>query len=296
MPVPASRPGVEPTIGHNIVDYGREVTERLTADYGELINGVSALLDEARTMPARIDTDDEASLVAGHIKKMRDTVSRIEAFHESEKAPYLRGGQAVDQVFFGLWEKLVRRNTKSGKAGAADILQARINDFLQRKLDAERKRLAEEQQRAAEEASRKRQEEERLRLEAEERERAAARARKPENIAAHEAAAELAETKADNLHLSARVDEQAAAAATQQLAGKSADLVRTRTDSGAILTMRKVNYARVVDASKIPLEALRPYLKPSAIEDAVKAWGRATEYKGTMPGVEVGSTDEGAVL
>ncbi len=59
-----------------------------------------------------------------------------------------------------------------------------------------------------------------------------------------------------------------------------------------MVTMRKVKFANIVDLKLLPLEDLRPYLKPSALEAAVKDWARATEYKGTMAGVEVGERDD----
>jgi hypothetical protein len=72
-------------------------------------------------------------------------------------------------------------------------------------------------------------------------------------------------------------------------------MVRERFDHGALVTMRQVKYAEVVDSRLIPLEALRPYLKPSAIEEAVRRWAVATEYSQTMAGVRVGSRDESVV-
>ena len=65
---------------------------------------------------------------------------------------------------------------------------------------------------------------------------------------------------------------------------------------GPVVTMKVVKYAEITDISKIPLEVLRPYLKPSAIEVAVNAWARATEFSATLPGVTVGERNESVVL
>lgn len=278
-------------LGHNLppVDHGAMVTDRLSQDYAESLLKTASLLTLARSQPARInDDDDEAATAMGKVvRDMREHTDRLEAFRVAEKQPYKASADAVDQLFFENIEKLMRRNNKQ-KPGAADILQARINDFLERKRLAAIKRQEEERKAAEEKARLQRLAEEQARKEAEEAEAKAARARKTENIEAARAAAEEAQAKADALHMAARENEQRALDAAAAQTAKAADVVRTRGGNGIMLTMAETKFARVTDYTLVPLEALRPYLKPSAIDDAVKAWGKATEHKMTMPGVEVG--------
>lgn len=282
-------------IGHNVSpDYAATIADRLGEDYAELVNGVRKLLDEARTMPPAINSDTEMAPVASLIERMRDTASRIKTFHTTEKEPHLRAGQAVDQFFFGWWEKLARRKT-TDKAGAADILQARVNDYMQRKLDAERKARAEAEAkaRAAEEALRREREE--AARKAQEAAAAAERARKQSNIDAHaKRAAEEAEKAAALAAEQARAAQAADDARIDTLA-KPADMVRTRLEGGPMVTMRQVPVVVIEDVSLLDLEALRPHIKEEALLQALKAWAKVTGHKKQMAGAVVKMVDEAVV-
>jgi hypothetical protein len=178
-------------------DYAQRVTEQMARDYAALSDNVALMLDEARALPDAIEDESVLGLYAKLIKRLRDTTARITAFRTAEKEPFLRGGQAVDAFFFSLEDKCARRDRKN-KPGAADVLQARLDDYQQRKLaeeQARRRREAEESRPGRTRAPRGGSE--RAEREAEEARLAAERARKPETTAAKEVVAEQKEAVSD---------------------------------------------------------------------------------------------------
>lgn len=282
-------------IGHNVApDYAETITARLNEDYAELVKGAQALIDEARDLPKEINSDEQMGPFATLIERMRDTASRIKAFHTTEKEPHLRAGQATDQFFFSWFEKLSRRN-KTDKPGAADILQARVNDYMQRKLDAERRAraAAEAAARAAEEALRKEREE--AARKAQEAQAAAERARKAENIAAHEKRALEEKAKAAEAEAERMRAAQVADDARIDTLAKSADMVRTRLEGGPMVTMRQVPVVVIEDVSKLNKDLLWAHLKEEHILMALKAWAKTTSHKRQMDGATIKMVDEAVV-
>lgn len=282
-------------IGHNVApDYAEMIAERLQADYAELIKGARGLLDEARALPTHINDDYDLKAHATLIERLRDSASRLKAFHITEKEPHLRAGQAVDTFFFSWWEKLARRNAKD-KPGAADILQARVNDFMNRKL-AEERRVREEAAAAA------RAEEERIRREQAEAQRradeaaaAAARARKAENVAAHEKQALEQAAAAEQLRAQQLAAQQISDDARIDTLAKSADMVRTRLDGGPMVTMRQVPVVLIEDVTKLNKELLWAHLKEEHVLMALKAWAKTTSHKKQMDGAVIKMVDEAVV-
>src|SRR5438445_285715 len=131
-------------------DYAQQVTDRIAAEYREITTTLDRLLDEARTMPQTVTSDPEALLLGALIKRLRDVDARLESVRTLEKEPYLRGGNAIDSFFNVLRDKIGRRNKndRSAKPGATDVLQARINDYQERKIAAERARQETERREA----------------------------------------------------------------------------------------------------------------------------------------------------
>ncbi len=284
------------TVGDNEApDYAKQITAQMARDYPTLEPAVNELLAQAREAPKEINDDETAASVGKIIKDLRDVTKRIEAYHGKEKEPFLRGGQGVDQFFFGLWEKCARR-IKTAKGGAADILQARVDDYVQRKI-AEQRRINEENQRKAQEAAdnarRAREAEEQAQRDAV---AAAARARKPENVEAHEQKAAGHEQAAST----ARIDEEVARDnlldARQMSGAKSADLVRYRDEeSGVLLTAKQVPYVEMVDASKLDPVALWPFIKDKEKLAALTAWAKITQHKRQMAGAIIEMRDTGVI-
>ncbi len=280
-------------------DYAQQVTDRIAAEYAEIGTTLERLLDEARGMPLDVRSDAEALLLGALIKRMRDVDARIESVRTLEGEPYLRGKNAVDSFFFAWRDKIGRRNKndRAAKPGATDVLQARINDYQNRKIaeeNAKREAEARETARLAREAQEKAAREAR---EAEELQQKADRARKAENVAANQAAAEAAQRAADQGRQEAiRTAELAEEARLASLA-RPADIARVRgnddTGAGVTLTVAKENYAMLIDRTKVDMDMLRPYFTEAEIEKALRGWAKATSYRIAMPGAEIGHRNRG---
>lgn len=251
-------------------DYAQRVTEELRAQYRETERQVQGLLDEAAVAPTITD-DDTMGVVARLIKKIKDEAKRLVALHDAEKQPHLRAGQAVDQFFFALQDKLAKRN-RMGRPGIADELQQELDDYNQRKLAAERERRRQEEERL------RREEERRLR-EAEEAKRRAERARK--DIEEKQAVASAAQAEADRAAI-------AAEDARIAMLAKPADMIRTRVDEGPMVTMGTESYAVIEDYAALDKEQLWPFITRSALDAALKGWARTTNYSQPMAGARVG--------
>lgn len=289
-------------------DYAAEVTGRLSKDYAELLNSVASALTKLRGLPAVIEDETHLDQYATVIRDVRDLKKRIDGYHDLEKQPFLRSGQGVDNFFFGLESRLARRK-KGDPAGGLDIADARVDDYMQRKLAAERaerERVAAEERRkaeaaaAAERAERERAEIERRKA-AEAAERAE-RARKEANAEAQRKAEEEARAAAEEADRAAEKHAAAAAYAEQQAedaridaAAPAADLVRTRTESGAMATMATVPYVKIDDVTKLDKEALWPFLKEDHIEMALKAWAKTKSHRTPMEGATIKLVPKGQV-
>lgn len=283
-------------------DFAAVTTIYLEDDYAKQPDIVQSLLDEASKLMrdpatgeiAPIPDDDTKGKVASLIKRMRDTAKALAAFHGKEKQPYFRGGQAVDQYFFGMIDKLARRDKKN-RPGAADVLGQMLTDYDNRKLaeEQERRRLAAaEAARVEREAREKREREERA---AEEARLAAERARKPETKAAKEEVAQVAEEHASAARVEETVAAQQAQAAAIDTYRKPADIMRTRGDDGTLSTMGTEKYAEITDRTLLDLAKLGPYIPLDGLQKALNAWAKATDYREEMPGAAVGRRNKSLV-
>ena len=275
-------------------EYARRITEQMERDYKALMDGVDVLLERARQQPREVDSEATATAMGLVVKELREADRRAEAYRLSEKEPHKAAADAVDAFFFAVREKLQRRNPRdrSQKPGAADILQARIDDYLERKRLAEeerRRREAEEAARIAREAQEKAAREAR---EAEEARLAAERARKPENKEARAEEARKAEEAASAANLEAAVAIEHAQEARIATLAKPAELSRTRGD-GVLLTETRVPFAFVVDRNMLDKEALWPFFTEAEIEKALRGWAKTTGHNKPMAGAEIGHRAKG---
>jgi len=275
-------------------DYAQRVTDQMAEDYAALTVSITDLLAKAREAATEVTTDEEAIALGTIVKDLRDAYNRADAYRTSEKEPYLRSEQAVDAFFFQWMEKCRRRNERdrSQKPGAANILQARIDDYL------DRKRVAEEERRrlAAAEAARIAQaaaaEQARLAAAAEEARLAADRARKPETVAEKGAIAEQAEQTASAATVEATVAQEKAQEAHIATLAPAAEMVRTRGE-GVLLTQAKENYAIMVDRSKLDFGKLSVFFTDAEVEKALRAWAKTTGHNQPMDGAEIGRKNKG---
>lgn len=268
------------------IDYAKEETERLSQEYAELANTAASLEEEVLAIPAVLAVDDKPK-VLDLMKRIRDTKVRCEGLHQLEKQPFLRRGQGVDQWFFGVIDRLMKRDKKN-RDGAYDDLGRRLTDLDTRLLAEEqerRRRIAEEQERirrAAEEARLK------AEREAEEARLAAERARKPETQAKKEEIAQQAEVAASD----AKVEETVAAAKAEEAfvdtLARPADLMRTRTSSGTLGTVAQETFAEIENVGELDGAKLWQFVTFDNKQKALLAWARSTDFREPMPGAKVG--------
>ena len=282
-------------IGDNAApDHAKLVTDRLADEYAEITRSVADALEAARSLPKECADDDAQGEFAAVIKRLRDLDARIEGIRISEKEPFLRGGNAVDAFFKGLRAKLFRQN-KTDQAGAADVLQTRVNTYVQKKADEERRRRQEEERLAREQERIAREAREKAEREQHEAEQKAARARNAANVAAAEEAARKAKAEAERL----RDEEERARQERQERAAdasaKTADMVRTRTDQGHMVTARQVPFVEIVDPMKLDIVALWPFVSEDAKLKALRAWAKTTQHRRQMDGAIIEMRNEAIV-
>ena len=264
--------------GDNVPDFAKTETDRLALDYDPLATSVAQLLAQAKAeIPAEVADDEGLAIVNRFVVKLRDMRGSVVAQHKPEKEPHLRRGEAVDQFFFGMRDRLLK---------AEKVTAARGDAYNQKRLADERRRREEERlrvEREAREAQRKLDEQARIAREAEEKAR---RARNAENIAAHqkvadEAKANVAGLKEEAVNASAQAQDAAAAALA-----KPAELTRHRTEDGLLSTMREKPHVEIVDVMKLCDSArlLWPFFKEEEILRALKKYAATTNHKRPVEG------------
>lgn len=276
-------------------NFSQTIADYLKEKYASFFNDATTLLGEARALPRPITSKEERAKYPPVIKRIRDLKGKFEAFHELEKAPFWRGGQACDQTFFGTIDKLMRRDKKAN-AGAADILGAELTDYDNRVLAEEQERRAEEARKAA--AAARAAEQERLAAEAKAAELAAAaeRARKPETQAVKQEAAEQAVQAVSAAKVEQTVAFQQAETAYIETLAKPADIMRDRGEDGTMSTMAQETYAEVDDYEKLNGALLWPFVSAKEKEKALRAWAKTTDYRKPMAGARVGRRNKTRVL
>jgi hypothetical protein len=274
------------------VDYAKEVSERLQGEYASLAVTVNGLVDSAEAITEV--TAETKPVVVDLIKNIRDAKTRIEGLHGLEKQPYLRQGQGVDQFFFGLWDRLIRRDKKN-RPGAADRLGAMLTEYDVRVLAEENER----RRKHAEEAARI----EAARVEAVRKAEAAAeearlkaeRARTEATTAAKRKEAEEAERLAAEARVNATVATAKAEETHVATLSRPADIMRTRTDTGTLSTMQQETYAEIETPAMLDLVKLWPFVPFDAKQKALNAWARSTDWREPMPGAKVGRRPKSTV-
>lgn len=201
-------------------------------------------LKEAREAEERARVAREQEKIAEAARKEREAREAREALER--KAAEARQKEIDEAAAAKRAEEEAERKRKAEEARAAE--QTRI-DALRKEREAE-ERKAEEARAAATEERRK--------------QREAEEARQVASSEAKDASKdERTAFKAAERHDKQAVRHDIAAQ------GSAADLARTRSEYGTVGTLAERMTYRIVDFDKIPLERLRPYLNPDAIEAAV---------------------------
>lgn len=207
----------------------------------------AAKLFEAESRLPEITDDETAGKVTDFIKMVNTCNKSLDGVRTTEKEPFLRGGQNVDQFF---------KTFTTGLTGLASRAKGQLDLFLQ-------KRHLEEQKRLKEEADRKRQE--------------------AEALAALAAQTSTISQELGDIALEQAVQTEAVANVMSARAGASTGLVSPmKSESGATASMRKSIEVEILSMNDLDLEALRMYLSPDDLLKAARAFVRAggRELKG----------------
>lgn len=263
-------------------NYIEEESAALAIKFADVSANVDALCMRAHNLPTLCASDEDQALLAPVIVELRDFFNTLESERKREKEPHFRRSQAVD----GYFDKLKQRVADTGRT-----LVAAVDAWNQKKLAAERARREEERRRAEElerQARAKLEAEQKAKAEAE---AAAARARKQDSAENHlQRAAEHAAAIPQASH-EARQASQAADDARVETMAKPADMVRTRTDEGRVITMKQVPYVQVVDRDKLNKAALWDFIDDKHIEMAAKKWAARGAYRIPMDGLIIEMRD-----
>lgn len=237
-----------------IGDNSRRLTtaERLAEDYEGFLADVNNWGERAKELPATVASDAALVAIADVVKDGRSILKRMDGARTAEVEPHLTAQREINAWFKAIAERVEKTN---------GILVSRSDDYQRRKA-AEARRKAEEEARLA------REEAERQRKLAEE---AAAKAKVSQMV--------KAENRADDA-------EDRARRAEAQSTASVADLTRTRSTSGTVVSAKTELTFRITDWNSIDLPALRPYLKRDAVEAAIRSFMKIQGASASLAGVE----------
>lgn len=230
--------------------------ERLAEEAAPIERRRDELLASVARVPAEVANEEVAGKVTDLIKLITACHKNAETTRVGRKEPFLASSRAVDGFFKGITDPLDR-----GKAA----LNAKLTLFLRRKADEERK---------VREAEAKRQRDEAARLQREADERAVALKSEEQLPAAVEAETVAAQATAD------------ADTAQRSADAKAADLSRTRGAWGGVSSLVTFWDFIDLDRAAIDLEALRNFIKPDAVEAALRLYIKA-HFSPGHPGPQI---------
>jgi flagellar biosynthesis GTPase FlhF len=275
-----------PSAGHNKPPAeAQHVTDRMAADYAELAINTRSLIDDASLLPAVVQDHDDSASVSAMVVKLRDLHKRTESLRVTEKAPYLRAGEAVDAFFFGL-QDLIKPVGKD--------LNGRVHDFNQRLLQEERRKQAEELRKRQEEEAAARRRQEAADKAAQEAAAAAARARKPETVEARQQEADKAREEAEVARVDTMIAQEQSVQAFHETLKSPSQLVghRFSTDGiGGQVGMRRQPVVAIEDSALLDKTLLWPFIKEEEKLRALKAWAKTTSHRTKMEGAIITTTD-----
>lgn len=232
-----------------------EVTlvDRLKEGHAAIIAELADLAELANGAPKEITSDQQAADVTQIAADAGDLRKKLDDTRKEEKEPFLTAGREVD----GFFREPIERADRIDK-----VLMGRVTAY--NKAKALRERLAREEaeriQREAADAARKAAEE-------------AAAAGRTEDAMADLEAAVHAEDAADEI--------------AQTPAPSLADSTRIQTESGLTVSTHTEWKFEITDNAKVDLEALRPFIKPDAIDAALRAFVRINKGTRQIAGVRI---------
>jgi hypothetical protein len=241
-------------------NFSQTVTDYLNEEYKPFDEPFERLLAEAREIAAlKVLPDKETrDKVPPLMKRIRDLAAKFDAFHTKEKEPYLRGGQAVDQKFYGKIDKLARRaNEQAGRLRLPAIDAHRLRQRgARRRAGPARAGCGRGAPQGAGGGRRSGGGGARCRRGPP---RCGARAQagdvEAKTVVAQTAAEEAIGAKADASVAMGRAEDAHIATLA-----KPADIMRERLDDGTMSTMGQETYAELLDKDLVDKAALWPYI------------------------------------
>jgi hypothetical protein len=211
--------------------------DQLKRDFAHVEAAIVALEARAAASPLVLEDDDDLESVTGLVGDFTKAAKRADELRDLQGRPHLEAKRTIDTFFKSFDARL---------ATAKATIAMRATAYLNKKAEAARAKQREEEARA--------------RALADAKAREAAEAIKAGNAEQ----AHAAQAASDNL--SNRADHAADAAAA-----KPADLARTQTDSGTA-TLAQAWEFEIESIDLIDLEALRPFLPRTSLEQALRAF------------------------
>jgi hypothetical protein len=221
--------------------------DQLKTDFAHVETAIVALEARAAEAPLVLEDDEDLQVVTGLVGDFTKAAKRADELRDQQGRPHLEAQRTINTFFKAFDARLKNAKDEIGKRATA---------YMNKKAEAERQARLAAEAKAREAAAQK------------EREAAAAvQAGKASEAMAAQAAADELQARADH----------AADAAT----AKPSELARTQTDAGTA-TLQVSWEFEIESIDSIDLEALRPFLPRTAVEQAMRAFVKSgrREIKG----------------
>lgn len=212
-------------------------TDQLRTDFAHVETAIAALEKRVEESPLVIEDDEDLAVATGLAGELGRAAKRADELRDTQGRPHLEAQRTINTFFKSFESRL-----KAGK----DKISQRATAYMNKKAEAVRQKQREEEARA------------RAAAEAKAKEAAeAAKAGQVEQAHAARAASDNLASQADN--------------AADAAGAKPADLARTQTDSGTATLAQTWDF-EIENLDLIDLEALRPHLPRTAIEQAMRSF------------------------
>jgi hypothetical protein len=250
--------GLIATIGDNNPPSEAEIiSQRLRDEHEPLLAEARGLIERAKALPERIESDEQAGELGDYIKEVNASRKKLESTRVKEKQPHLDAGKTIDGFFKTPDEYLDKAKRRA---------QMPLDTYLKEQAEAER-------QRRIAEAEAQRIEAQRLAKEAYERAEAERLAR--EAAEAANKPAPTAPSQAEQVFVQAQVAEQKAATMEQKAEARPAQLASARGFGGSRTSLRTVWRGSIVDRRSLDIATLFPYISDEALQKALNAYVQA---------------------
>lgn len=221
--------------------------DQLRADFAHVEAGVAGIEARAWDAPPVLEDDEDLTAITSIIGECTKAIKRADTIRDEQGRPFLEAKRTVD-TFFRTFDTRLNtiKNTLAQRATIYMNKKAEAARAVQREAEARARALADAKAREAAEALK----------------------------AGNAEVAHAAQAASDNLNN--RADHAADAALA-----KPADLARTQTDAGTA-TLQTLWSFEIDNIDSIDLEALRPFLPRTAIEQALRGYVKSgrREIKG----------------